>query len=370
MLTAPRVMPSLLVRTWPRLADRIDWVSLGRFPTPIQRLAAVEAELGTAPLYVKRDDLSSPLYGGNKVRTLEALLGLARTQGATRVAAVGAYGSNHAVATVLHAANVGFGTRVMLFPQPLSVAALENLRVSLARANDPLTLEHWSSVPFAMWQARRAGHFAMAPGGATPHGALGYVAAAFELASQIQAGELECPRRIYVGIGSACTTAGLALGLVLAARAGLFVGEVPTIVAVRVSPWPVTSRFRVLDLARRTAAYLAGLVEDAKLNCSRAELGARFVIDGRELGPGYGRPTAAGLGAIELFKRHADFALDTTYSAKAAAGFLRSARAERDAPTLFWSTKSTAVLPVVAHGELGRLPRRVRAWLASANALV
>ena len=97
-----------LLELFPRL--RRPWVSFGSFPTPVQHV--------TGDVWVKRDDLSSPIYGGNKVRTLEALFGVARSRGKDRIYATGAYGSNHAAATVLHAPRVGLAPGVILFPQP------------------------------------------------------------------------------------------------------------------------------------------------------------------------------------------------------------------------------------------------------------
>src|ERR1700759_4250911 len=96
-------MLSKLLRTWPALATRLDAVALGDFSSPVERLDALEPELRAGPLYVKRDDVSAAAYGGNKVRTLEVLFGRAKAAGAREIIATGAFGSNHAVATVLHA---------------------------------------------------------------------------------------------------------------------------------------------------------------------------------------------------------------------------------------------------------------------------
>ncbi|HXI04708.1 MAG TPA: D-cysteine desulfhydrase family protein, partial [Bradyrhizobium sp.] len=49
---------------------------------------------GAAALWIKRDDQSSSLYGGNKVRKLELLLGAARDAGKTRILTLGAAGSH------------------------------------------------------------------------------------------------------------------------------------------------------------------------------------------------------------------------------------------------------------------------------------
>jgi 1-aminocyclopropane-1-carboxylate deaminase/D-cysteine desulfhydrase-like pyridoxal-dependent ACC family enzyme len=358
-----------LFSTWPALKERLDAVALGNFPSPVERLGALERELGAGPLFVKRDDVSGDVYGGNKVRTLEVLFGRARAEGAREIIATGAFGSNHAVATVLHAPRAGLRPGAVVFPQPHSRAAAENLRVTLARAERVVALPHWSLVPFGMWRAAGAARVVMAPGGATPWGALGYVGAALELAAQVEHGELPAPRRIYVGVGSTCTTAGLVVGFAHAARLGLGFRTRPEVVAVRVTPWPVTSRFRIASLAQRTSELLSRLVDDASLALSTSELGRGFSVDGAELGPGYGEPSQSGLAAIELFRRLGLFALDTTYSGKAAAGFLAGARRERESPLLFWSTKSTRSLPEIADSELAKAPSVALRWLERAASL-
>src|SRR5262245_12751449 len=112
-------MTAPLFNAWPALRSRIDAVGLGELPTPVERLDALERALGAGPLYVKRDDLSSPIYGGNKVRTLEVLFGIARARGFRTITAVGAFGSNHAVATALHAGRAELSPHAILFPQPV-----------------------------------------------------------------------------------------------------------------------------------------------------------------------------------------------------------------------------------------------------------
>jgi D-cysteine desulfhydrase len=328
---------------------------------------ALERELGAAPLYLKRDDLSSPIYGGNKVRTLEVLFGAARAAGARTIVATGAFGSNHAVATVLHAARAGLEPGAILFPQPASWAALENLRVSLARARFLSVLRHWSLLPFAIWQTRGPERSVMLPGGATPDGALGYVAAALELAEQVASGVLAPPACVAVGIGSTCTTAGLLVGFAHAARLGVGFRVPPRVLAVRVTPWPVTSRFRILNLAVRTSRRLSELAGDAGLRLERSELSRLLELDGGQLGPGYGRPSTSGLAAIELFRKHRLFELDTTYSGKAFAGFAKLATRLREAPLVWWSTKSTAPLPRIDPSELDTAPKTARRWLAAAE---
>lgn len=338
-----------LFAAWPDAP--LPWIELGDFPTPVERVHG--------DVWVKRDDLSSPIYGGNKVRTLESLFGQARAKGAERIYATGAFGSNHATATVLHAPRVGLDPGVMLFPQPPSETARENLRVMLGARPHVRSLPHWSALPFAMaWLGLRdRGAFLMEPGGATVEGAYGYVSAGLELAEQVARGELPAPRRLVVGVGSTCTSAGLLLGMRLAARRGLW-SEPPKLTSVRVTPWPVTSAYRIVGLAVRTATDLARRLGDPSIALGRAELAPGLEVDGGQLGRGYGEATEAGREAIAWWQEHAGFALDTTYSAKAAAAI-----APDEGPVIFWSTKSTAPLPEVRPEDWAWAPARMRRFL-------
>ncbi|MEM9073291.1 MAG: pyridoxal-phosphate dependent enzyme [Myxococcota bacterium] len=332
-------------------ALRVPWTDLGEFPTPLHSLAPVARALNSpTEAWVKRDDLSSPVYGGNKVRTLEVLFGQALDEGATHIVATGAFGTNHGTATVLHAPRVGLIPETLIFPQPPSRSALENLQVLRQAAHHPLF--HWSQLPFGMLhnrvRARRRRQFVMVPGGATPQGALGYISAGLELAHQVAAKEMPAPTTLFVGVGSTCTTAGLLVGVRIAARLGIGWTHPPTICAVRVTPWPVTSKTLIVRLARRASTLLAKESGDARAAIDAHELAEGLRVDGTQLGKGYGIPTAAGREAIRLFGEIQEgrrLTLDTTYSAKAAAAVVDAIRDRHAGPLLFWSTKSTAPLP-------------------------
>ncbi|MFT5357341.1 MAG: D-cysteine desulfhydrase [Polyangiales bacterium] len=346
---------------------RTPAVALGTWPTPVTTASALKSATSSlADLYVKRDDLSSAIYGGNKVRCLEFLFGEALEAGATHIEATGAFGTNHGVATALHAPRVGLRAGTTIYPQPASPTAASNLKV-LASHSEAFVAPHWSALPFAaaarhasLW-LRGESVYWMVPGGATPRGALAYISAGIELALQVEAGDLPCPSEIFVGAGSTCTAAGLLCGLVLATRRGLL-KRTPTLVAVRVTPWPITSKRRIVDLAFRAALELTAR-SDEDWRCSREELSAHLVVDGAHLGPGYGRATEEGRRALALFRDHEGIELDTTYSAKVAASFLERAMSTTK-PLLFWSTKSTAPLPSCMDPRLSRSASR---WLSEAE---
>ncbi len=100
-------------------------VGLCTLPTP---LAPLPIDGAPAGLMVKRDDLTSALYGGNKVRKLEFLLGQALAEKRTSVLTFGAYGSNHALATAVHARALGLEPHVVLSPQAPGPFAAATLR--------------------------------------------------------------------------------------------------------------------------------------------------------------------------------------------------------------------------------------------------
>ena len=73
-------LPSYL----PSILSSIPFLPLGNFPTPVQRLSNLERALGFESLWIKRDDLSGPLGGGNKVRKLEYMFAAAHADGSER----------------------------------------------------------------------------------------------------------------------------------------------------------------------------------------------------------------------------------------------------------------------------------------------
>lgn len=344
-----------LARHLPQLAARVPWVELGQWPTPLLPLS-----VAGRPVWVKHEGDSHPLYGGNKLRTLEVWFGHARERGARRIWAIGAYGSNHAIATALHAPRAALEAAALVFPQPVSPWAVENGGALIAAGVPLVCLRSVVEMPFVAWRIARRERDAivMPPGGATPIGTFGAMSAAFELAEQLAAGLAPPPARIVLPIGSTCTTAGLLAGLALAHAAGVWRWPVPLVHGVRVTPWPVTSRLRIAELAHRTLARVSAL-GGPPVAIGVPELVHRLVVDGRELGPGYGRPTSRSTVALATLRGPR---LDGVYSAKAAAALLRLHR-EGVGPLVFWATKSTTELSPPSPAQLRAAPRALVRWL-------
>src|SRR5579872_3163391 len=124
---------NLLFERYPALQATIPYVHLAALPTPVQKLNNMSQEYGLN-IYIKRDDLTggtdafgNPIYGGNKVRKLEFLLAHAQSLGARKVLTFGCAGSNHAVATAMHARRIGLEPICMLKHQPPSRIVQQNL---------------------------------------------------------------------------------------------------------------------------------------------------------------------------------------------------------------------------------------------------
>ncbi|MBL4686711.1 MAG: D-cysteine desulfhydrase family protein, partial [Nannocystaceae bacterium] len=75
-------------------------LDLAQLPTPVQRAPWWDADGREA--WIKRDDLSSSLYGGGKVRKLEFALANAPFNGQDSITSSGGLGSNHLVALALY----------------------------------------------------------------------------------------------------------------------------------------------------------------------------------------------------------------------------------------------------------------------------
>ena len=75
----PAAAEPALFRAFPSLAGRVPWMPLGRFPTPVARVEGLVP--ASVELWIKHDDQSGPVYGGNKVRKLEFLLAEAAARG-------------------------------------------------------------------------------------------------------------------------------------------------------------------------------------------------------------------------------------------------------------------------------------------------
>jgi D-cysteine desulfhydrase len=321
---------------------------LGHYPTPVEPVAALSAP--GCDLWVKRDDLTHHVYGGNKVRKLEYLLEDASVRGARRLVTLGAVGSHHVLATTYFGKQAGFQVEAVLVPQPRNEHVIEVLRADLGLGLKAFPVGSWAAAPWALFTRVAAGARLIPLGGSSAVGTMGYVDAGRELAAQVRDGALPEPDVCVVALGSGGTAAGLAVGFAAAGLRTRVVG-----VCVSGPPWALLASARHLARA-----------------CSRrvGVTGVRFDTDERFLGAGYGCRTPEGDEATRLAREHAGLTLDPTYTAKAFASALWFVRARRAPRILYWHTLSSAPMAALLAGapEESQIPSDLIALAVKASA--
>lgn len=93
----------------------------------MHRLNNLGKEIGVENFFIKRDDQSSGVYGGNKVRKLEFLLADAKKKKASKLITIGAVVSNHVLATSIFGQKLGMKTIGVIFDQPIAEYARRNM---------------------------------------------------------------------------------------------------------------------------------------------------------------------------------------------------------------------------------------------------
>jgi D-cysteine desulfhydrase family pyridoxal phosphate-dependent enzyme len=277
---------------------------LAQLPTPLDEAPRLSAELGVRVL-VKRDDQTGLALGGNKARKLDYLLRDAVERGCDTLVTAGGAQSNFARMTAAAAARCGMACHLVLggsepahFSGNLVLDRLFGAELHFAGTED------WSVLEAEVKRiAAEAGPraYAMPIGGATPVGALAYVAAADELLGQME----RPPDWLVVADGSGGTHAGLLAGLPASTK----------ILGIDVSRPPVPLAVSVPKLAAKTAA-LAG---------RPAPVGEVIIAD--HCGPKYASITAECQEAVRLAAHTEGLVLDPVYTGKAMAGLIAAARA-------------------------------------------
>jgi D-cysteine desulfhydrase len=335
----PPLAPDLaLERRFPGFTERLPRYRLTDLPTPVHRLARLGVEGGIPDLWVKRDDASGRLYGGNKPRKLEWLLGDARRRGRRSVMTFGGIGTHHGLATAVCARQAGLRTILVLLPQPVSDHVRRCLLLDRAYGAELHVAPSVAAVVataaglLARGAVRGDVPAIIPAGGTSPLGTLGYVNAALEFAEQVRAGSCPEPDSIFVPLGSGATVTGLVLGLKLA-------GLRSRVVGVLVTDILPPSASRLARLANRCWKRL----DDAAPEAPRVQVEAGdFSIVGGFVGPGYGAPTEEAVRAVDSMRGLEGISLETTYTGKCLAALLRLAAEEyRGQTLLFWNTYSS-----------------------------
>jgi len=305
---------------YPLLKERIPYVQLGGFPTPIRHLKHLGKEFGTDYLYLKDDGLSSAIYGGNKVRKLEFLLGDSLRKEVKEVLTFGFAGSNHALATAVYAQKLGLKSISILLAQPNAQYVRRNLLFNYVCGAEIHHFKHEMAayIPTTIIFLRKKmkqGKFPyiIGPGGSSPLGAIGYVNAGFELKEQVASGLMP----VTIGLKAAR----------LKTR----------VIPVRVADVKYANKEKFVKLFEKTVALILSLDSSfPRVEITADEVDIRHDFFGGQ----YARFTEQGMAAIDLAEKSEGIRLEGTYTGKAMAALIDHLRSHgtRNEVILFWNT--------------------------------
>lgn len=344
-------MTDYLANAYPVLAKKLHKLPLADLPTPVTS-GRIETGEVSANVDVKRDDMTSSFYGGNKLRKLEYLLRRVQEKNARCIATFGSVASNHALATTLYAERIGLPCICLLSHQTKTPAARRVLSILLQHDAEIVCYrgDYHSRIETMRRHVQGRGCSVIPLGGSSWLGTVGYVNAGLEFAAQVAAGEAPCPGRIYIATGTMGSAGGLALGLALA-------GLDSSVQAVRVSPSSLMSEDRLYKLMNKTALMLNRI--DPSIP---ADLVRRTNIETRHefFGDGYAKSNAATDRAVAIAREQLQLSLETTYTGKAMAALVHDIERRHvdNSRLLFWNTYNSSPLPPVDEStlDLERLP--------------
>jgi len=345
---------------YPELQEHLSWMQLGTLPTPVHRLTRFSHE----NLWIKRDDQTSTIYGGNKVRKLEFLLADAVRRKKSEVFTLGGIGTNHGLATAIFSQRLGLPCTLYLFSQPVTRYVLQNLRL-FHRYGARMIYRGGmlrTGLSFYLSQLLRRSAYAIYAGGSNPVGTLGFVNAVFELRNQIEANMLPEPEYIICPFGSGGTLAGMCLGIKLAGLRSQVIGV--RVAYSHLGPLQLSTPQTVRTLMEKTYAFL----KDNAESVPAVEIVPPKIIHDY-FGEGYGHPTPEGIEALQLFKERENIKLEPTYTAKTGAALLDFVqKVPQGACILYWHTYNSVDLSKEAAGvDYHDLPRSFHRFFESGD---
>lgn len=314
-------------------SSQIPFVSLIQKPTSVHPLAGISKQFPKVSLYAKREDETDSVYGGNKVRNLEFILGVSQKQGVNSVHTLAPLGSNFIAALAAQSQKLGIKAHVEHFTPAKSPQILSHWRFS----QDKGILAHCFSgrqgvIPAGLMTFfhHLQGRQWISPGGSSALGALGHVNAALELAMQLEKEKIPAPDVVYVGAGTCGTLAGLNVGFRIA-------GLKTQVIGVRCVDALVCHSQKVARLANG-AEKLLGIHTGWKAKDIR--------IVNPKMGVNYGVTNSSAKEAMDLFSTEEGIRLDTTYTSKVASHLLEELKAGHldGKNVLYWHTFSPKAL--------------------------
>jgi 1-aminocyclopropane-1-carboxylate deaminase/D-cysteine desulfhydrase-like pyridoxal-dependent ACC family enzyme len=316
----------------------IPRLNFGHFPTPLEELLRLRADLGGARavprLLIKRDDYSGPGFGGNKVRKLEYVLAKAVADGVETAITVGGLRSNHARITAAMCSRLGIETFLVLNgtidplklrPSSIALEELYGAKVHLVASRDDRVPAMESIAHREEMRGKRVVQIPL--GASTPLGALGYIRAATELKAQLTDLKTSVDY-IFHASSSGGTQAGLIAGCRLAGLETRIIGVSPDEPKQEIES-------EVRHILKGLGEFIGDSPAIKEIEAAQVEVLDDFI------GPGYGIPSSEGTEALQLLARTEGIVLDEVYTTKAMAAlisWIQKNRFKEDETVLFWHT--------------------------------
>ena len=301
------------------------------FNTPVERLERLQRAIPGAPqLWIKRDDLTGYLGGGNKLRKLEYVMADALAHRATTIVTTGSITSNLARTAALVARRLGLKCELVLSGRhPKSAHAnwrvMELLGIKIHRV--AASSERASRMKEVAADLEASGErvYQIPLGASNEIGSFGMVSAFEELGiQQFELGEH------FDAIVFATSSGGTQAGLEAGKR--LFNYRDLRLLGVSADDPAATIKENVL---------LAVGPMLAMLDRSDVPATEELFVDESFIGAGYAIPTSESQEAARIFAETEGVLLDPVYTSKAAAGLIaycREGRFKQTDKVLFWHT--------------------------------
>jgi len=320
---------------------------LGFFPTPLHKLENL-SKLLNVNFYIKRDDFSGiSLFGGNKIRKLEYLIGDAKAKGCDTVMTFGATQSNHVMETVTACRKCGLTPIVYLVDlvdtdqndlrANLLLDTIFGAEIHIVSIRDYASESDAFSAlekQAAIRSRERAveGHkcYIIPIGGASSIGTVGYVSGYVELMTQCETMGIT-PDYLITATGSGGTLAGLVAGKAIS-------NDTLNIIGITAEDKPDTYEQHIVDLAKASLDEI-GIVYEPSLR--------DFSVSRDYYHPGYEMPSDASSHAIQKLARTEGILADPVYSGKCLYGifdYIATGKIPAGSTLVFLHTGGTTAL--------------------------
>jgi len=321
-------MELTIFKKFPALKWKLPNLSICKTPTPLLPMENLQKEINHENLWVKRDDLTGDIYGGNKIRKLDFLLAEAVRKKVRVIATSGAIGSHHVLATCLYAKKFGIDTAAIQYPVPNNSHLKRNQEMIDNLARWKINIKTPLSLPLAYRELRKNltnegfkpdDLFIIPPGGTNPLGCIGYVNASLEIEEQRKEMGIEPFDFVFLPFGTGGTASGLETGFRLAMS--------PTrVVAVTVTSPAIANRWTLEWLCESTRLLLSEKLGKLAWLMGKRRKGFEIQIESSYLGSGYAHYGIEEEKIIDMMFEKEGIEIDPVYSAKAMRAFIDKSR--------------------------------------------